>query len=125
MTHEAKRAALEAAIAAMPARGPRWIGQTKPTSNLFRDHGERAPGRIDVGGFDEVIAVDPAAGTLTVEGMATYAAAADACLAQGVMPAVVPQLRSITVGGAIAGVGIEATSFRHGSCITRCARSTC
>jgi FAD/FMN-containing dehydrogenase len=27
---------------------------------------------------------------------------------------VVPQLKTITVGGAIAGVGIEATSFRHG-----------
>ena len=30
------------------------------------------------------------------------------------MPAVVPQLKTITVGGAAAGVGIEATSFRHG-----------
>jgi FAD/FMN-containing dehydrogenase len=30
------------------------------------------------------------------------------------MPAVVPQLKSITLGGAVAGVGIEATSFRHG-----------
>jgi FAD/FMN-containing dehydrogenase len=30
------------------------------------------------------------------------------------MPAVVPQLRSITIGGAAAGVGIEASSFKHG-----------
>ena len=30
------------------------------------------------------------------------------------MPAVVPQLKTITVGGAAAGVGIEATSFRAG-----------
>jgi FAD/FMN-containing dehydrogenase len=30
------------------------------------------------------------------------------------MPAVVPQLKTITIGGASAGVGIEATSFRHG-----------
>jgi FAD/FMN-containing dehydrogenase len=30
------------------------------------------------------------------------------------MPAVVPQLKTITLGGAVAGVGIEATSFRHG-----------
>ena len=30
------------------------------------------------------------------------------------MPAVVPQLKSITLGGAVAGVGIEATSFRQG-----------
>jgi len=30
------------------------------------------------------------------------------------MPAVVPQLKTITIGGAAAGVGIEATSFRQG-----------
>ncbi len=30
------------------------------------------------------------------------------------MPAVVPQLKSITLGGAVAGVGIESSSFRQG-----------
>jgi FAD/FMN-containing dehydrogenase len=30
------------------------------------------------------------------------------------MPAVVPELKTITVGGAVAGVGIEASSFRYG-----------
>jgi len=30
------------------------------------------------------------------------------------MPPVVPQLKTITIGGAVAGVGIEATSFRYG-----------
>jgi FAD/FMN-containing dehydrogenase len=30
------------------------------------------------------------------------------------MPAVVPQLKSITIGGAVAGVGIEASSFKYG-----------
>ena len=39
---------------------------------------------------------------------------ADATFAQGVLPAVVPQLKSITIGGACAGLGIEATSFRYG-----------
>jgi FAD/FMN-containing dehydrogenase len=41
-------------------------------------------------------------------------ALADATLAHGLVPAVVPQLKSITLGGAVAGVGIEASSFRHG-----------
>ena len=30
------------------------------------------------------------------------------------MPAVVPQLKSITIGGAIAGIGIESSSFKYG-----------
>jgi FAD/FMN-containing dehydrogenase len=46
--------------------------------------------------------------------MTTYVDLADATLARGTMPAVVPQLKSITLGGAVAGVGIEASSFRHG-----------
>ena len=46
--------------------------------------------------------------------MTTFADLAAATLAVGVMPQVVPQLKSITVGGAVAGVGIEATSFKYG-----------
>ena len=46
--------------------------------------------------------------------MISYEALVGACLAQGVMPAVVPQLKTITLGGAVAGVGIESSSHRHG-----------
>ena len=46
--------------------------------------------------------------------MTTFADLAAATLAVGVMPRVVPQLKSITLGGAVAGVGIEATSFKYG-----------
>jgi FAD/FMN-containing dehydrogenases len=61
-----------------------------------------------------VIRIDPAEGVVEAEGMMTYEALADATLAHGTMPAVVPQLKSITLGGAVAGVGIEASSFRRG-----------
>ncbi len=46
--------------------------------------------------------------------MVTYEALTAACLKQGVMPAVVPQLKTITLGGAVAGVGIESSSHRYG-----------
>jgi FAD/FMN-containing dehydrogenase len=46
--------------------------------------------------------------------MISYEALVGACLAQGVMPAVVPQLKTITLGGAVAGVGIESSSHRYG-----------
>jgi FAD/FMN-containing dehydrogenase len=46
--------------------------------------------------------------------MVTYEALTAACLRQGVMPAVVPQLKTITLGGAVAGVGIESSSHRYG-----------
>jgi FAD/FMN-containing dehydrogenase len=105
-------ARLAAALAAGGATAS--IGLAKRTSNLFRDRVPRTRPAIDLAGFDEVIRIDAEAGIVEAEGMIPYVALADATLAQGMMPAVVPQLKSITLGGAVAGVGIEATSFRRG-----------
>ncbi|MCC6198182.1 MAG: FAD-binding oxidoreductase, partial [Burkholderiales bacterium] len=100
-------------MAASLAGGQRF-GLAKATSNLFRDRAPRAAPRVDLSNFNAVVAVDAAAGTVTAEGMTPFVDLADATLAHGTMPAVVPQLKSITLGGAVSGVGIEATSFRHG-----------
>jgi len=86
----------------------------KDTSNLFRDRVEAPARRLDVRGFRHVLAVDAREGLVEVEGMTPYAALVDATLAHGVLPAVVPELRSITIGGAVSGVGIESSSFRYG-----------
>jgi FAD/FMN-containing dehydrogenase len=86
----------------------------KGTSNLFRDRESGPRRRLDVRDLNHVLAVDPAAGWVDAEAMTPYAALADATLARGTMPCVVPQLKSITIGGAVAGVGIESSSFRHG-----------
>ena len=114
MSYADKKALLATALAAQAAAGGPAFGLAKRTSNLFRDREAKARPRVDLSRFDEVIRVDPAAGIVEAEGMTTFEALADATLAHGTMPAVVPQLKSITLGGAVAGVGIEATSFRHG-----------
>jgi FAD/FMN-containing dehydrogenase len=64
--------------------------------------------------FNQVLQVDAAAGWVDSEGMITYEDLTRECLAHGVMPAVVPQLKTITLGGAVAGVGIESSSHRYG-----------
>jgi len=112
--HGRKLAELRSALAANGARGAAAFGLAKPTSNLFRDRARAPPPRITLRHFNEVVDVDAAAGHFDVEGMTTYADLVDATLARGTMPCVVPQLKSITVGGALAGVGIEASSFRQG-----------
>jgi len=58
--------------------------------------------------------VDPVARTADVQGMCTYETLVDVTLQHGLMPLVVPQLRTITLGGAVTGLGIESTSFRNG-----------
>ena len=85
----------------------------KKTSNLFR-FGDRDAQRLDTSALTGVIDVDLAARTAQVQGMTTYEDLVDATLAHGLMPLVVPQLKTITLGGAVTGLGIESTSFRHG-----------
>ncbi|WP_252274600.1 FAD-binding oxidoreductase [Nocardioides sp. LMS-CY] len=86
----------------------------KKTSNLFRPRAATTSPGLDVSGLDGVIAVDPAARTADVQGMCTYEDLVDATLPHGLIPYVVPQLRTITLGGAVTGLGIESTSFRNG-----------
>jgi FAD/FMN-containing dehydrogenase len=109
--HESKLARLRAKLAAGGSGG---IGLAKSTSNLFRDREAQARPRVDLSRFNEVVEVDTVRSRVSAEGMTTYADLVDATLAHGVMPCVVPQLKSITLGGAAAGVGIEASSFRYG-----------
>jgi FAD/FMN-containing dehydrogenase len=99
---------------ATSAGGSAPVRLGKRTSNLFRDRDEAPRRSLDVREFGHVLEVNPAAGWVDVEGMTAYDALADATLARGLMPCVVPQLKSITIGGAVAGVGIEASSFKYG-----------
>lgn len=90
------------------------LGLRKRTSNLFRDRSETRKRRLDLSGFCHVLDIDTGNGWVDVEGMTTYETLVAQTLQHGVMPAVVPQLKTITAGGAAAGVGIEATSHRYG-----------
>jgi FAD/FMN-containing dehydrogenase len=85
----------------------------KHTSNLFRPRMATASG-LDVSGLTGVIDVDPTERVAEVQGMCTYEHLVDATLPHGLIPLVVPQLRTITLGGAVTGLGIESTSFRSG-----------
>ena len=106
--HAAKRQSLVSSL--RQGSGP--VALAKETSNLFRDREAGKRRRLDVRGFDQVLRISP--GWVEAEGMIPYERLTSACLAQGVMPAVVPQLKTITLGGAVAGVGIESSSHRHG-----------
>jgi len=99
-------------LATLPANQP--LRLAKSTSNLFRPRTEAAAGRLDVTGFDGVLHVDPETQTAEVLGMTTYEHLVQATLPYGLMPFCVPQLKTITLGGAVTGLGIESASFRLG-----------
>ncbi|MDP3890434.1 FAD-binding oxidoreductase [Nocardioides sp.] len=110
--HAAAVDRLLASYVALPAGAP--VRLAKPTSNLFRPRAASAAPGLDVSGLNGVIEVDAEARTADVQGMCTYEDLVDATLAHGLIPLVVPQLRTITLGGAVTGLGIESTSFRNG-----------
>jgi FAD/FMN-containing dehydrogenase len=97
---------------AIPAGEPVRLG--KRTSNLFRARSTTGTPGLDTSGLTGVIEVDPYARTADVQGMCTYEHLVEATLPHGLTPLVVPQLRTITLGGAVTGLGIESTSWRNG-----------
>ncbi|PRX48191.1 FAD/FMN-containing dehydrogenase [Prauserella shujinwangii] len=111
--HDARVARLRQQLGTLPPGAP--VRLAKRTSNLFRPRtAGDGLGALDVSGFTHVLDVDPASRTAEVEGMVTYERLVDATLPHGLMPLVVPQLKTITLGGAVTGLGIESSSFRNG-----------
>ena len=111
-THDAGVERLLASYRAIPAGAT--VRLAKKTSNLFRARRRSTTPGLDVSGLCGVIAVDPVARTADVAGMCSYQDLVAATLPHGLCPLVVPQLKSITLGGAVTGLGIEAASFRNG-----------
>ncbi|MGI9195865.1 MAG: FAD-binding oxidoreductase [Candidatus Nanopelagicales bacterium] len=105
-------ARLKEQYAAIPTGSP--VRLAKRTSNLFRQRAAATTPGLDVASFDGVLEVDPINRTAEVQGMTTYEHLVAATLPYGLMPLCVPQLKTITLGGAVTGLGIESSSFRWG-----------
>jgi FAD/FMN-containing dehydrogenase len=70
--------------------------------------------KIDVSDLTEILSIDPAARTCTAESGVTFVDLVTATLAHDLVPIVVPELETITIGGAVSGCSIESMSFVHG-----------
>jgi FAD/FMN-containing dehydrogenase len=103
---------LRAQYAAVSPEVPIRLG--KKTSNFFRPRPRAGYARLDVAEFDGVIDVDVASRRVDVQAMTSYEHLVDVLLPLGMMPLVVPELKTITVGGAVTGLGIESSSWRYG-----------
>jgi FAD/FMN-containing dehydrogenase len=111
-TYEEVRDRIVREFRGLPPEVP--VRLAKRTSNLFRSRSASTRASLDATGLDTVFFVNPETRTAYVGGMTTYEDLVDATLPYGLMPTVVPQLKTITIGGAVAGLGIESTTFRNG-----------
>ena len=97
-----------------PEKKANGLELKKNTSNLFRGDSTPAKYKIDLRNFKQVISIDTEAMVAEIEAMATYEEIVRETLKYSCLPAVVPELKSITIGGALSGVGIESSSFKYG-----------
>lgn len=88
----------------------------RTVSNLFRYDGRNKDDRreVDLRNFNKPLHIDTKAQTLEVQGLATFEQIVDFTLPHGFVPLVTPELKRITIGGAIVGIGIETNSYKFG-----------
>jgi hypothetical protein len=70
--------------------------------------------KIDLTDFDQVLEIDTKNRICVAEPGVPFCELVDQTLPLGLVPIVVPELKTITIGGAVAGCSIESMSFVHG-----------
>jgi FAD/FMN-containing dehydrogenase len=75
---------------------------------------KHADRKIDVRRLDEILEMDVPGRRCVAEPGVTFSDLVKATLPHGLIPKLVPELKTITVGGAIAGCSVESMSFRYG-----------
>ncbi len=105
--------ALREQYAAIPPGSP--VRLAKRTSNLFRQRSDTGVPGLDVERRSRACSRStPSRARPTSSAMTTYEDLVAATLPHGLVPLCVPQLRTITLGGAVTGLGIESASWRNG-----------
>ncbi len=74
----------------------------------------RRDAKIDISDLTEILEIDPERRICVAESGVTFVDLVAATLVHGLVPIVVPELKEITIGGAVAGCSIESMSFVHG-----------
>jgi FAD/FMN-containing dehydrogenase len=80
----------------------------KPKDLKYRDE------KIDISDLNDIIEIDPEKRICVAEPGITFSDLVDETLRYGLTPVIVPELSTITIGGAVAGCSIESMSFMYG-----------
>lgn len=113
--HARKVARVVRQLRAHPADRPVSL-RKKAVSHQVPKRGDKRlrDDKIDLRDLDEILAIDPEAMTCSAEPGVTFVDLVGATLKHGLVPIVVPELKTITIGGAVAGCSLESMSFKHG-----------
>ncbi len=70
--------------------------------------------KIDISDLNQIILIDKEKQICIAEPGVTFVDLVNATLKRGLVPTVVPELKTITIGGAVAGCSIESMSYKYG-----------
>lgn len=113
--HAAKVERIVKQLRAHPGTRPVSLRKQAPPHQVpkARDR-RRFDDKIDISDLTTIIEIDPVGRTCTAEAGVTFADLVDATLRYGLAPIIVPELKTITIGGAVSGCSIESMSFKYG-----------
>ncbi len=95
-------------------RAPVKISKASVSHFVPNPHAEDDVPRIDLSRLNSIIEIDTAARTCTAESGVTFSDLVKATMEHGLIPMTVPELKTITVGGAVSGCSIESMSYKYG-----------
>jgi len=115
MNHDEKVTRIAEALKRRPNRRPVSL-KKKAVSHRVpkRQDVQRMDDKIDISDLNEVLSIDPETKICTAEPGVTFADLVEETLRYGLVPIIVPELKTITVGGAVSGCSVESASFRYG-----------
>ena len=79
-----------------------------------RGDAKYADEQLDISDLNEILSIDPVSRTCVAESGVTFVDLVAATLRCGLAPFIVPELKTITVGGAVSGCSVESASFKYG-----------
>lgn len=121
--HAAKVAKVVESVKALAARKsdtPVQFEKGSVSHFVPNPYSDEAEVKIDFSPLKELLEIDEKAMTATAEPGLTFCDLTQATLAKGLMPYVVPELKTITIGGAVSGCSIEAMSYKYGGFHDNC-----
>ncbi len=121
LDHEEKVARVVAQLRAQRGDRPLSLRKKAPSHQVPKARDRKySDDKIDLSDLDRILSIDVQARTCTAEPGVTFVDLVEATLAHGLVPLVVPELRTITLGGAVSGCSIESMSFRCGGFADTC-----
>ena len=113
--HAAKVARIASQLRSHPPTRPVSLRKKAPPHQVPKARDlRRLDDKIDISDLTAIIDIDPVTQTCVAESGVMFEDLVAATLRYGLVPIVVPELKTITIGGAVSGCSIESMSFRYG-----------